>query len=103
MPAHTITSMGPFVHNVDISELLAHMTPYMWLRPVRRTAKFSKTTLAYGREINIKFSGNSSGEYYCSQHANLTLLQNSTSVALCCDKTAHFGGLLLSPAQGAPV
>jgi hypothetical protein len=29
-------------------------------RLVGRTAKFFKTEVAYGREINIKFSGNSS-------------------------------------------
>ena len=39
---------------------------YMWsmaVRPVGRTTKFSKTTLeaAFGREVNIQFSGNSSG------------------------------------------
>jgi hypothetical protein len=38
---------------------------FMWpavVRPDRRTAKFSKTTLEapYGREMNIKLSGNSS-------------------------------------------
>ena len=54
---------------------------YTWsavARPVGRTAKFSKTTLekAYGREINITFSGNSSGGHSCSQHVNCTLPQN---------------------------
>jgi hypothetical protein len=32
--------------------------------------------VAYGREINIQFSGNSSGGHSCSQHANRTLHQN---------------------------
>ena len=37
-----------------------------------------KTTLeaADGREVNIKFSGNSSGGHSCSQHANCTLPRN---------------------------
>ena len=40
------------------------------------TAKFPKTTLeaANGRDINIQFSGNSSGGYSCSQNANYILL-----------------------------
>ena len=81
---------------------------YTWsavVRPFGRTAKFSKTKLeaAYGREIHIQFSGNSSGGHSCSEHANCTLPQLETSVALCCDKTAHFSGILLSPAQGATV
>ena len=80
MLAHTPT-MRHSVHNVDISKLLAHTTLYTLsavVRTVGRTAKFSKTTLeaAYGREINIKFSGNSSGGHSCSQHANCTLPQN---------------------------
>ena len=46
--------------------------------PVLHNAKFSKMTLegAYGREINIKFSGNRSGGHSWSQHANCTLPQN---------------------------
>ncbi|CDQ66695.1 unnamed protein product [Oncorhynchus mykiss] len=46
--------------------------------PVGRTAKFSETTLEtfYGREINITLSGNSSGGYSCSHHANCMLPQN---------------------------
>ena len=44
---------------------------YTWsaiVRLVGHTAKFSKTTLkvAYGREINIKLSGYSSGGHSCS-------------------------------------
>jgi hypothetical protein len=72
---------GHSVHNVDISKPLTHTSPYTWsavVRQVRRNAKFSKMTLevAYGREINITWSSNSSGEHSCSQHANCTLPQN---------------------------
>jgi hypothetical protein len=74
------------------------------VRQVGCTAKFSKLTeAAYGREINIQFSDNSSGGHSCSQHANCMLPQLETSVALLRDKTAHFSGLLFSPAQGEPV
>jgi len=40
------------------------------VRPVGCTAKFSETPLktVYGREMNIQFSGNSSGGHSCSQH-----------------------------------
>ena len=66
-------------------------------------AKFSKTALevSYGREMNIQFSGKISGEHFCSKHFNCTLPQLETSAALC-DETFK-RGLLLSPAQGAPV
>ncbi len=39
------------------------------------TAKFSETPLetAYGREMNIQFTANSSRGHSCSQHANCTL------------------------------
>ena len=45
---------------------------------VGRTAKFSKMMLevTFAKEINTKFSANSSGGHSCSQHANCTLPQN---------------------------
>ncbi len=54
------------------------------------TAKFSEKPLetAYSREMNIQFTGNSSGVHSCSQHANCTLPQICGIVL--CDKTAHF-------------
>ncbi len=50
---------------------------YTWsvvVRPVGCTAKFSES--AYGKEMDIQFTGNSSGGHSCSQHANGTLPQN---------------------------
>ncbi len=54
---------------------------YTWsalVRPVGCKAKFSEIPLetAYGREMNIQFTGNSSGGHSCSQRANCTLPQN---------------------------
>ncbi len=48
------------------------------VRPVECTDIFSETPLemAYGRAMNIQFTGNSSGEHSFSQHANCTLPQN---------------------------
>ncbi len=50
---------------------------YTW-SAVGCTAKFSETPLemAYGREMNIQFTGNCSGGHSCSQRANCTLPQN---------------------------
>ena len=54
---------------------------YTWSALVRRVACAAKLSemhfeTAYGREMNIQFTGNSSGGHFCSQHANCMLSQN---------------------------
>jgi hypothetical protein len=70
------------------------------VRPGGRTAKFSKTTLevAYGREINIQFSGISCGWHFCSQHANKPPFKtwHICGIVLC-DKTTHFRVVFYCP------
>ncbi len=53
--------------------------------PVECTDKFSEMPLetAYGREINIQFTGNGSVGHSCSQHANCTLPQNLRHLCHC--------------------
>jgi hypothetical protein len=68
-----------------------------WLHVVRlvgHTAKFSKKMLeaVYGREMNIKFPGNSSGGHSCSLHANCTRHKQLTSVT-----TAHLREAIYCP------
>jgi hypothetical protein len=82
----------------------------MWSKVVRlvgRTAKFSKTMLAaaYGREMNIQLSSNSSGGHSYSQHANCILPQNMRLLWHCVvwQNCTFWSGLLLSQAQGAPM
>jgi len=67
-----------------------------FVRPVGCTAKFSETPLetAYVREMNIKFTGNSSGGHSCSQHVNSKRQKSLKTCDICgivpCDKTEHF-------------
>ncbi len=49
---------------------------YTVVRQVGCTASETPLETAYGREMNIQFTGNSSGGHSCNQHANCTLPQN---------------------------
>ncbi len=84
-PQHLVT-LSPCIQNA-INEMHLSVCWSAVVRPVGCTAKFSETPLetAYGREINIQFTGNSSRGHSCSQHANCMPPQN-----VLCDKTAHF-------------
>ena len=55
-----------------------HNTWSAVVRPVGCTVKLSEMPLetAYGRKMNIQFTGNISGGHSCSQHANCTFPQN---------------------------
>ncbi len=55
--------------------------------------QFSEHALetAYGREMNIQFTGNSSGGHSCSQHVSTCSLKTCDIYGIVlCDKTAHF-------------
>ena len=98
---HTAT-MGHSVHNVDISKPLDHTTPYTWsavVRPVGRTAKFSKMVkkLREIRGINIQLAT-----------APVDIPVTSMPIAhslqtLCFVTKLHILEWPLSPAQDAPV
>ena len=94
MPDHTITPPPPwgtlFTMLTSANRLpTRHHTHGLHLGgQVGHTAKLSKMMLeaAYGREINIKFSGNSSGGHSYSQHANCMLPQNFRHLWCCVTK-----------------
>jgi hypothetical protein len=68
---------------------------YTWsvaVRPVGRNVKLAKTTLeaACSKDMDSQLSGNISGGYSCSQHANCTLPQLAICGIVLCDNITHF-------------
>ncbi len=69
---------------------------YTWsaiVSPVKCTAKFSETPLemAFGREMNIQFTGNNSGGHSAvSMPIEHSLKTCNICGIVLCDKTAHF-------------
>jgi hypothetical protein len=77
-----------------------------WLFPHKGALLLFLKTLemAYGRKMNMQFSGNSSGGHSCSQHANCTLSQNwhicgivLCSQHLCNDHAVYLASLYATP------
>ena len=73
------------VNMLDVEVL--HWCGYTWSAVVTPVglANLSEMPLetAYGREMNIQFTGNISGGHSCSEHANFPLLQNSQDLWHC--------------------
>ena len=107
-PYHNPTAtMGHCVHNVNIRKPLAHTTPYTlrlwgWLDVLPNSLK-QFCVVAYGREINISFSGNSSGGHSCNRHANYTLHQFLRHQWFCVMDSTMSICQISNPYRAAPV
>ncbi len=72
----------------SMTDLLCTQKAYFSQILFTNLSKSVLVSTAYGREINIQFTGSSSGGHSCCQHANCTLPQNvwHNGIVLC-DKT----------------
>lgn len=85
--------MGHLIHIIDIQ---VHLGLWAWLDVQKKISEKPLGT-PYGKEMNINFTGNSSGEGWNSQHANRALTRKLGHLWHCavCDQTARFKVALL--------